>query len=71
MTALIPNRLTAQRVFLYICHEKKIRPSSIKWRNQTTLFPVSNAALNHTTSERETELAKHKISLEKPSKPGD
>ena len=40
---------------------------SVRRRNQTTLLPVSRAALNHSASAREQDLAKPKESKEKPS----
>ena len=46
--------------------QRGVNPYSIKWRNQTTLLPVSNAALNHVPSAREEDLAKPKGSREKP-----
>ena len=46
--------------------QRIVNAYSIKWRNQTTLWPVSNAARNHSTSDRESDLAKHKVSREKP-----
>ena len=50
--------------------QRGVNAYSIKWRNQTTLYPVTNGALNHVASERVKELAKHKVSLEKPERSG-